>query len=137
MVTSDVGWRSFTGESRFDPGLAMPSMRNGADMLGTGHSSRDQVEVSQRDGSLGTLSHASTCSPAHVQVDAHADINTPLTTDTGNLHGCPVSFLLGLTGCDVEPFNKWVKPCLKPEELYVLSPSTISIPHLILHTFAG
>ena len=56
------------------------------------------------------------------QVDAHADINTPETTDSGNLHGCPVSFLLGLTGCDVEPFNKWVKPCLKPEELYVLMP---------------
>ncbi|KAK1927336.1 putative arginase [Papiliotrema laurentii] len=52
-----------------------------------------------------------------IWVDAHADINTPLTTDTGNLHGCPVSFLLGLTGCDVEPFNKWVKPCLKPEDL--------------------
>lgn len=52
-----------------------------------------------------------------LQVDAHADINTPLTTDSGNLHGCPVSFLLGLTGCDVEPFNKWVKPCLKPEDL--------------------
>lgn len=51
------------------------------------------------------------------QVDAHADINTPETTDSGNLHGCPVSFLLGLTGCDVEPFNKWVKPCLKPEDM--------------------
>jgi arginase len=51
------------------------------------------------------------------QIDAHADINTPLTTDTGNLHGCPVSFLLGLEGTDVAPFNGWVKPCLKPERL--------------------
>ena len=31
-----------------------------------------------------------------IWVDAHADINTPTTTDTGNIHGMPVSFLLGL-----------------------------------------
>ncbi|KAL1407777.1 Arginase, catabolizes arginine to ornithine and urea [Vanrija albida] len=54
---------------------------------------------------------------ALVWVDAHADINTPLTTDSGNLHGCPVSFLLGLEGTDVAPFNEWLKPCLKPEDL--------------------
>jgi arginase len=55
------------------------------------------------------------------QVDAHADINTPESTDTGNLHGCPVSFLLGLAGTNVEPFSKWIKPCLKPSELSALS----------------
>lgn len=27
-------------------------------------------------------------------VDAHGDINTPFTSFTGNLHGCPVTFLL-------------------------------------------
>ncbi|WVQ68546.1 arginase [Kwoniella botswanensis] len=52
-----------------------------------------------------------------IWVDAHADINTPDTTDSGNLHGCPVSFLLGLEGTDVAPFNEWLKPCLKPEEI--------------------
>lgn len=51
------------------------------------------------------------------QVDAHADINTPLTTDSGNLHGCPVSFLLGLEGTDVPPFNVWLEPCLRPEDM--------------------
>ena len=61
-----------------------------------------------------------------IWVDAHADINTPNTTDTGNLHGCPVSFLMGLEGCDVEPFNKWVKPCLKPHELCVSSTCLIT-----------
>ena len=45
---------------------------------------------------------------ALIWIDAHADINTPETTPSGNLHGCPVSFLLGLQGCDVEPFNTWV-----------------------------
>lgn len=41
-----------------------------------------------------------------IWIDAHADINTPLTSDSGNLHGQPVSFILheldeylpGLTG---------------------------------------
>lgn len=27
-------------------------------------------------------------------IDAHADINTPLTSDSGNLHGMPLSFLV-------------------------------------------
>lgn len=31
-----------------------------------------------------------------VWVDAHADINTPTSTSSGSLHGCPVSLLLGL-----------------------------------------
>ena len=28
-----------------------------------------------------------------IWVDAHADINTQWTTESGNLHGCPVAFL--------------------------------------------
>ena len=31
-----------------------------------------------------------------IWVDAHADINTPSTTLSGNLHGCPLSLLVGL-----------------------------------------
>ena len=50
-------------------------------------------------------------------IDAHADINTPSTTPSGNLHGCPNAFLLGLQGTDVKPFNEWVKPLLKPERI--------------------
>lgn len=52
-----------------------------------------------------------------IWIDAHADINTPETTSTGNLHGCPVSFLLGLPGTDVAPFNEWVKPRLDKKSL--------------------
>lgn len=32
-------------------------------------------------------------------IDAHADINTPKTTASGNLHGCPVAFLLQHPDC--------------------------------------
>ncbi|KAJ2384913.1 Arginase, catabolizes arginine to ornithine and urea [Coemansia sp. RSA 2603] len=31
-----------------------------------------------------------------VWIDAHADINTPETTTSGNLHGCPLAYILGL-----------------------------------------
>jgi arginase len=33
-----------------------------------------------------------------IWIDAHADINTAATTDSGNLHGMPVSLLLGVSG---------------------------------------
>ena len=57
---------------------------------------------------------------ALIWVDAHADINTPDTTDSGNLLGCPVSFLLGLDGTHVEPFSSWLpakEALLKPNRL--------------------
>ena len=31
-----------------------------------------------------------------IWVDAHADINTPETSESGNVHGMPVAFLTGL-----------------------------------------
>jgi arginase len=43
------------------------------------------------------------------------DINTAETTDSGNLHGCPLSFLMGI-GPKVEAF-KWLKACLKTNRL--------------------
>merc|ERR1711939_55233 len=51
-----------------------------------------------------------------IWVDAHADINTPETTESGNLHGCPVSFLMGLKGTEVPEFS-WIDACLKPERI--------------------
>lgn len=71
---------------------------------------------------LGTVAGTLRAHPdaALIWIDAHADINTPATTPSGNLHGCPVSFLLGLPGTDVEPFNSWVpqgKPLLQTNSL--------------------
>ncbi|KAJ2813775.1 Arginase, catabolizes arginine to ornithine and urea [Coemansia furcata] len=53
-------------------------------------------------------------------IDAHADINTPATTDSGNLHGCPLSFILGL--CDkqdqaADDLFGWIKPCVRTDSL--------------------
>ncbi|XP_053566657.1 arginase-1 [Bombina bombina] len=54
-----------------------------------------------------------------VWVDAHADINTPLTSPSGNLHGQPVSFLikeLKNKMPDIPGFS-WVKPCLSAKDI--------------------
>ncbi|CUS20479.1 LAQU0S01e07536g1_1 [Lachancea quebecensis] len=50
-------------------------------------------------------------------IDAHADINTPSTTDSGNLHGCPVSFLMGLDSENTPPSLQWVPKCLKSNKI--------------------
>ncbi|KAG2174550.1 hypothetical protein INT44_006813 [Umbelopsis vinacea] len=50
-----------------------------------------------------------------IWIDAHADINTPSTTDSGNMHGCPISFVMGIAG-DIPEFA-WIKKCLLPERL--------------------
>ncbi|KAE8272180.1 hypothetical protein A4X09_0g137 [Tilletia walkeri] len=65
-----------------------------------------------------------------IWVDAHADINTPLTTDTGNLHGCPVSFLLGLPGTSTPPFSDWLPstPVLKPDSIVYIGLRDVDPP---------
>ncbi|EIN07106.1 Ureohydrolase [Punctularia strigosozonata HHB-11173 SS5] len=50
-----------------------------------------------------------------IWVDAHADIHMPETTETGNIHGMPVSFLLGI-GKKIPEFS-WIKPALKPSKI--------------------
>jgi arginase len=46
---------------------------------------------------------------AVIWVDAHADINTPETSGSGNIHGMPVSFLTGLSNEDKEEFFGWLR----------------------------
>ncbi|GAB5357202.1 hypothetical protein AAMO2058_000354000 [Amorphochlora amoebiformis] len=53
-----------------------------------------------------------------VWVDAHADINTPESSPSGNLHGMPISFLMGLTEAKIPGFE-WLEdyPKLDPSKL--------------------
>uniref|UniRef100_A0A8D0GU11 Arginase n=1 Tax=Sphenodon punctatus TaxID=8508 RepID=A0A8D0GU11_SPHPU len=54
-----------------------------------------------------------------VWLDAHADINTPLTSPSGNLHGQPVAFLIKELKDqmpDVPGFS-WVTPCLSAKDI--------------------
>ncbi|KAG0267968.1 Arginase, catabolizes arginine to ornithine and urea [Actinomortierella ambigua] len=66
---------------------------------------------------LGTVSGTMAVHPnaGLIWVDAHADINTPESTESGNIHGCPISFLLGIAG-QIKEFS-WVKPCLTPDRI--------------------
>lgn len=45
---------------------------------------------------IGSIHGHAACRPelSVVWVDAHADINTPLTSPTGNIHGQPMSYLI-------------------------------------------
>lgn len=45
---------------------------------------------------------------AVIWVDAHADINTPETSDSGNIHGMPVAFLTGLARESREDVFGWM-----------------------------
>ncbi|EME80871.1 uncharacterized protein MYCFIDRAFT_72667 [Pseudocercospora fijiensis CIRAD86] len=46
---------------------------------------------------------------AVIWVDAHADINTPETSDSGNIHGMPVAFLTGLASEKPDQPFGWLK----------------------------
>jgi arginase len=52
-------------------------------------------------------------------LDAHSDINTPGSTPSGNLHGCPVAFFLGLEGFD-GILGAPVSPVVAPERVCML-----------------
>jgi len=79
---------------------------------------------------LGTVSGTLDAYPEAclIWIDAHADINTIATTESGNMHGMPVSFLLGLNSAEQikslhnpsltedTPFE-WLTPKLKPSRL--------------------
>uniref|UniRef100_A0A2K6UPH3 Arginase n=1 Tax=Saimiri boliviensis boliviensis TaxID=39432 RepID=A0A2K6UPH3_SAIBB len=75
---------------------------------------------------IGTISgHARHCPDLCViWVDAHADINTPLTTSSGNLHGQPVSFLLRELQDKVPqlPGFSWIKPCISSPSIVYIGP---------------
>ncbi|KAL7422542.1 Arginase, catabolizes arginine to ornithine and urea [Cryptotrichosporon argae] len=79
---------------------------------------------------MGTVAGVKAAHPdaAVIWVDAHADINTPASTDTGNIHGMPVAFLLGLEGTDVAPFSQWLEPCLKPKDIVFIGLRDVDAP---------
>lgn len=47
---------------------------------------------------------------AVIWVDAHADINTPEASESGNIHGMPLAFLTGLATEDRQDIFGWLKP---------------------------
>ncbi|XP_058423163.1 arginase-2, mitochondrial isoform X2 [Diceros bicornis minor] len=89
---------------------------------------------------IGTISgHARHCPDLCViWVDAHADINTPLTTSSGNLHGQPVSFLLRELQDKVPqlPGFSWIKPCVSSSSIVYIGLRDVDPPeHFILKNY--
>jgi arginase len=59
-----------------------------------------------------------TCWTCITQVDAHADINNPTRSVSGNMHGMPVSFLMGLVeNANKLPGFEWIEPTVSPKDL--------------------
>ncbi|KAL8589764.1 hypothetical protein ACOMHN_027272 [Nucella lapillus] len=60
-----------------------------------------------------------------IWVDAHADVNTPLSSPSGNLHGMPLSFVL----TEMQKYTpslpgfEWCKPCFVLTEMQKYTPS--------------
>ncbi|GAC1299638.1 MAG: arginase [Vulcanimicrobiaceae bacterium] len=53
-------------------------------------------------GTLAGLRRARGVAPGLIWIDAHGDINTPLTSPSGNVHGMPVTFALEDRNIDLE-----------------------------------
>jgi len=138
---AELGWKvKFDGHHQFEeanaeqdtpigilknPRLVSRVTKAVAEVVGAHAKNRELPITLGGDHSLalGTISGTlSTYSDACVVwVDAHADINTIETTTSGNIHGMPVSFLLGL-GSKIPEFS-WVSeasggsPLLTPDRL--------------------
>jgi len=85
-----------------------------------GHAKSGQLPVTlggDHSLAMGTISGTLSAYPdaCVIWIDAHADINTCETTYSGNIHGMPLSFLLGL-GPKFPEFG-WVKPTLTSSRL--------------------
>jgi len=52
-------------------------------------------------------------------IDAHGDINTPLTSPSGNMHGMPIGLLMKLVDPTLIPGFEWMKdtPKLDPQQI--------------------
>jgi len=131
----EIGWKvHFDGHHQFEgihtaadppigilknPRLVSSVCESVANVVGT-HAKNGQLPVTlggDHSLAMGTISGTLDTYPdaCVVWVDAHADINTVETTESGNIHGMPVSFLLGL-GDNIPTFS-WVRSALKPERL--------------------
>jgi len=68
-----------------------------------------------------------------VWVDAHADINTPLTSSSGNMHGMPLGLLLGqYNEVNNLPNFSWFQPCLKPSDIVYIGLRDLDAPEKMM-----
>ena len=140
-----LGWRvSDAGDLEFPaPGPSDPSIQQGngnaknSTAVGKGNKVlADAVESALAQGrfplvvggdhsiAFGSLAGVLRNNPetAILWIDAHADINTPLTSPSGNMHGMPLGFFMGLPGFETNkvPGLEWMEGMhgmLKPDKV--------------------
>ncbi|PFH56641.1 hypothetical protein XA68_16198 [Ophiocordyceps unilateralis] len=100
QIRDDLGYRihgdTQASETR---GRSRPSIR----------SSRRSIAIGSLAGSAKATRERLNSDIAVIWVDAHADINTPESSDSGNIHGMPVAFATGLARDDREEYFGWIK----------------------------
>lgn len=141
QALSKLGWRlEEVGDLVFEPPGHNAPEYTGPGMcrssFAVGHGCRKLKEVVQKHAAkgnfvltlggdhsiaLGSLAGILSVRPQTgvVWVDAHADINTPASSLSGNMHGMPLGFLTGLANPTAVPGCEWLAnvPRLKPEQL--------------------
>lgn len=86
-------------------------------------------------GTLGGL--ASVHGPGGVLwIDAHADVNTPESSPTGNVHGMPLAAALGLAGPGFES-DSWPLPAVDPKKVALVGVRALDPGERVLLRDAG
>lgn len=75
-----------------------------------------------------------------IWLDAHADLHTPATSPSGNLHGMPLAMATGLNTHRIHPlpeatwqsWQQWVRSALPPENLLLFGLRSYEDPELSL-----
>ena len=67
-------------------------------------------------GTLGGLARAHGRPGGVLWIDAHGDLNTPLTTPSGNVHGMALAVAAGLAGPAFES-PAWTLPAVEPSRI--------------------
>lgn len=141
---SSLGWRiddqgdlEFEGPSRNDTSMIDVGLKGNAknvQCVGKGLKKiHDKVYQSAKNGefslilggdhsiSAGSVSAILKSRPdtGIIWVDAHADLNTPETSPSGNIHGMPIGMMMGLYDAGSVPGWEWLEdlPPLKPEQI--------------------
>jgi arginase len=71
-------------------------------------------------GTLGGLARAHGAAGGVIWVDAHADINTPSSSPTGNVHGMPLAVALGLVEDERFQTDAWPQPTVAPHRTVLI-----------------
>jgi arginase len=71
-------------------------------------------------GTLAGLARAHGAAGGVIWVDAHADMNTPASSPSGNVHGMPLAITLGLVDDELFRSGAWSQPAVAPHRTVLI-----------------